>query len=510
MTELYLISGFLGAGKTTLLQKLLREGFAGQKVALVENDFGAVSLDAKLLKSGGYTVQELRAGCICCTLNGNFVSALVSLLRRVQPDVVLIEPSGVAKLSDVEALCLDHRLAALAVLKQKITVVDAANCASYCENFGAFFEDQVRCADTLVFSHSDAGTPQSESARRLAQKLNPRAACFSGSWDTFSAQDILLLALACGAALCLRQLLGAELNTTITVFLGIMLQAVPFLLIGVLLSSAIQLFLSQQFIERFFPENRISGTLFAILAGAALPVCDCASIPIFRSLLRKGIPVSTAVTFMLVTPVINPVVLFSTYVAFTGNWRVVACRAGLGIVCAVLVGLTFCRTPVSAAGSGLALSGVLCTCGSGGQAAEGWRGALLGYLRHTQTEFFTVGKYLTAGAFVSAIMQSLTKKLPLTGSDGLLLPLLTMMALAFLLSLCSSSDAVVGRSFSAQLPMGAVMAFLVFGPMMDIKNVIMLSGSLPKKFILRLAVTVFVIDAAVVYAAFRLGLGTVL
>ena len=124
MTELYLISGFLGAGKTTLLQKLLREGFAGQKVALVENDFGAVSLDAKLLKSGGYTVQELRAGCICCTLNGNFVSALVSLLRRVQPDVVLIEPSGVAKLSDVEALCRDQRLAALAVLKQKITVVD--------------------------------------------------------------------------------------------------------------------------------------------------------------------------------------------------------------------------------------------------------------------------------------------------------------------------------------------------------------------------------------------------
>ena len=175
MTELYLISGFLGAGKTTLLQKLLREGFAGQKVALVENDFGAVSLDAKLLKSGGYTVKELRAGCICCTLNGNFVSALVSLLRRVQPDVVLIEPSGVAKFSDVEALCRDHRLAALAVLKQKITVVDAANCASYCENFGAFFEDQVRCADTLVFSHSDAGTPQTEVAHRLAQKLNPHA-----------------------------------------------------------------------------------------------------------------------------------------------------------------------------------------------------------------------------------------------------------------------------------------------------------------------------------------------
>ena len=191
MTELYLISGFLGAGKTTLLQKLLREGFAGQKVALVENDFGAVSLDAKLLKGSGYTVQEMRAGCICCTLNGNFVSALVSLLRRVQPDVVLIEPSGVAKLSDVERLCHDHRLAALAVLKQKITVVDAAHCASYCENFGAFFEDQVRCADTLVFSHSDADTSQTEAARRLAQKLNPCAMQFFGRWDALSTQEIL-------------------------------------------------------------------------------------------------------------------------------------------------------------------------------------------------------------------------------------------------------------------------------------------------------------------------------
>ena len=194
MTELYLISGFLGAGKTTLLQKLLREGFAGRKVALVENDFGAVSLDAKLLKGSGYTVQEMRAGCICCTLNGNFVPALVSLLRRVQPEVVLIEPSGVAKLSDVERLCRDRRVAALAALKQKITVMDAAHCASYCENFGAFFEDQVRCADTLVFSHSDTDTPQAEAARRLAQKLNPRAVQFFGRWDALSTQEILRVA----------------------------------------------------------------------------------------------------------------------------------------------------------------------------------------------------------------------------------------------------------------------------------------------------------------------------
>ena len=219
MTELYLISGFLGAGKNDTAAKAAARGLCRpKKWHWSKNDFGAVSLDAKLLKSGGYTVQELRAGCICCTLNGNFVSALVSLLRRVQPDVVLIEPSGVAKLSDVEALCRDQRLAALAVLKQKITVVDAANCASYCENFGAFFEDQVRCADTLVFSHSDAGTPQSESARRLAQKLNPRAACFSGSWDTFSAQDILQPAPPTPASTPRRPILVRRTPETFAVF----------------------------------------------------------------------------------------------------------------------------------------------------------------------------------------------------------------------------------------------------------------------------------------------------
>ena len=181
MTELYLISGFLGAGKTTLLQKLLREGFAGQKSGtgrkrLRRGQSGCKTAEKRRLHRAG----AARRVYLLYT-NGNFVSALVSLLRRVQPDVVLIEPSGVAKLSDVEALCRDHRLAALAVLKQKITVVDAANCASYCENFGAFFEDQVRCADTLVFSHSDAGTPQTEVAHRLAQKLNPHAVCFAGA-----------------------------------------------------------------------------------------------------------------------------------------------------------------------------------------------------------------------------------------------------------------------------------------------------------------------------------------
>ena len=102
MTDMYLISGFLGAGKTTLIQKLLTEAFKSKKVALIENDFGDFSVDAALLREGGYQVREMNAGCICCSLTGDFTAALASLLKTYRPDVVLIEPSGVGKLSDVE------------------------------------------------------------------------------------------------------------------------------------------------------------------------------------------------------------------------------------------------------------------------------------------------------------------------------------------------------------------------------------------------------------------------
>ena len=142
MTDMYLISGFLGAGKTTLIQKLLTEAFKSKKVALIENDFGDFSVDAALLREGGYQVLALNAGCICCSLTGDFTAALASLLKTYRPDVVLIEPSGVGKLSDVERACRDRRFATSARITQKITVVDVKRCASYLENFGAFFEER--------------------------------------------------------------------------------------------------------------------------------------------------------------------------------------------------------------------------------------------------------------------------------------------------------------------------------------------------------------------------------
>lgn len=191
MTEIYIISGFLGAGKTTLIQKLLTEAFQGKKVALVENDFGEVNVDAALLKGSGYLVKELNAGCICCTLAGDFIAALASLLKDHCPEIVLIEPSGVGKLSDVEKALQNRSIAPVARIARKITVIDVKRCRSYLENFGEFFEDQVAHADTILFSRAEAFPEKVQEGMEIVRRINPQARVSAEKWNALPASRLL-------------------------------------------------------------------------------------------------------------------------------------------------------------------------------------------------------------------------------------------------------------------------------------------------------------------------------
>jgi uncharacterized membrane protein YraQ (UPF0718 family) len=236
--------------------------------------------------------------------------------------------------------------------------------------------------------------------------------------------------------------------------------------------------------------------LFAVFGGFCLPVCDCASIPIFRSLLRKGVPMPAAVTFMLVTPVINPWVIASTYYAFSGDLFIVTSRVCFGIIAAILIGSTYILWPAKAYFSGeVGFEGMMCSCDL---YEESEKGHLLLYMRHAQETFFNVGKYLVVGTLVSAVLQTLNLQNAIGLSQGAG-AIGIMMLLAFVLSLCSSSDAIVARSFLSQFSLGAIMGFIVFGPMMDIKNVLMLSSSFTKQCIFRLLLTTFVVCFGVVY-----------
>lgn len=190
-TEIFVISGFLGAGKTTLIQKLLREAFQGEKVVLIENDFGDISVDAALLKSGGVQVKEMNSGCICCSLSGDFIKALKELLERFHPDKIIIEPSGVGKLSDIMKACSDPRILPLAEVKAKITIADVKRCKMYLDNFGEFFEDQIQNADAVLLSRAEEFPENVPAAQELIRGVNPRAVIFSTPWDQTHSDEIL-------------------------------------------------------------------------------------------------------------------------------------------------------------------------------------------------------------------------------------------------------------------------------------------------------------------------------
>ncbi len=152
MTKIDIFSGFLGAGKTTLIRKLIAEGYQGEKLVLIENEFGEIAIDGGFLKDAGVQITEMNSGCICCTLVGDFTKALKKVMEDFKPDRILIEPSGVGKLSDVAAAV--ERVEG-AQIGAKVTVVDAGKCRMYMRNFGEFFNDQVANADLIVMSRTD-------------------------------------------------------------------------------------------------------------------------------------------------------------------------------------------------------------------------------------------------------------------------------------------------------------------------------------------------------------------
>ena len=188
MTIIDIFSGFLGAGKTTLIRKLIAEGYAGEKLVLIENEFGEIAIDGGFLRDAGVEITEMNSGCICCTLVGDFTKALKKVMEDFNPDRIIIEPSGVGKLSDVASAVSQVEGA---VIGSKVTVVDAGKCRMYMRNFGEFFNDQVENADLLVLSRTDvASAGKILVAAGLLKELNPKAGLISTPWDKLSGAQI--------------------------------------------------------------------------------------------------------------------------------------------------------------------------------------------------------------------------------------------------------------------------------------------------------------------------------
>lgn len=314
---------------------------------------------------------------------------------------------------------------------------------------------------------------------------------------------------------------------------SIILEALPFVLLGTIISSLIQVFVSEDMILRILPKNNFLRLIFAALLGVVFPVCECAIIPITRGLIKKGMPTGPAIAFMIATPIVNPIVLLSTYNAFPTMPQMLLYRAVCGFGGAVLIGAlvncAHCKgvlkedaVPSCGCECGYGhMHKAMCDCSDGDLdhmrysaeehhdhcSAGEKHGILKAVLAHTNVELRSVGMYLIFGAIIAACMQMLVPTEVLTGiGSGRAGSIVVMMLLAFVLSLCSEADAFVASTFLLQFSGASVLAFLITGPMIDIKNTLMMLGTFKKRFVVRLILTILLVCFALaLMASFLMG-----
>ena len=282
-----------------------------------------------------------------------------------------------------------------------------------------------------------------------------------------------------------------------TVFLSILFEAFPFILIGIFVSSIIQVVIPSRFLDRIFSKNKILGFTAALFSGVIFPVCDCATVPVAARLMKKGVPAPIAITFLLAAPIVNPIVILSPLYAFPGYPFIAVFRVITGLLVAFFTGLIFTLLPK-------------------GKTADYFKhietkghdhhhehhehnhgnehlSVFEAVLTHAAEEFFEGGGYLIAGAALSSVIQVYVPKGVMTylGTNSVI-SLLLMMLAAFILSICSTSDAFIGRSFASSIPIASVMGFMVLGPMLDIKNLFMLFGNFRKSFVIKFVIVILI------------------
>lgn len=292
-----------------------------------------------------------------------------------------------------------------------------------------------------------------------------------------------------------------SLLTFNVVFISILLEALPFVLLGVMISGIIQVFVSEEQIRRFIPRNKFLAIIVSCLVGALFPACECGIVPIVRRLVGKGMPLFAGVGFLLTGPLINPIVIFSTYMAFGEDPKMALLRMVLGLITAIIITAMIC---VLFKKNQLKITKNSFHSGAQEQVKQPLLMRLRSMVEHAIDEFFDMGKFLIIGAVLAAFVQTfITTKSIVELGNGLVGSTLVMMGLAYLLSLCSEADAFIAASFDHLLPKTSLLGFLIYGPMLDLKNTIMLMSVFNFRFVITLTILISATVLAVLLLAHR-------
>ena len=286
------------------------------------------------------------------------------------------------------------------------------------------------------------------------------------------------------------------------VFISIFLESFPFLLLGSVISSIIETYISNETIVKIIPKNKILGSIVGVFLGFFLPACDCAVIPVSKRLLKKKVPINVAISFMLASPIINPVVLLSTYNAFyITNPEIFWYRFLLGIIISLLIGIIM---GIAFGKKQIVINDLIeecshcheheCHCHQKQHTKHSLKNDILSISKHTAYDLFEVVKYLMFGALLASLVQVLLPRdILMVFKSNQVLSIIVLMLFAYLISLCSTSDSFVGKSLLSLFNESSIIAYLLLGPMIDIKNTIVLLGNYKKSFVWTLIALIFVV-----------------
>lgn len=506
--EIEIVTGLLESGKTKFINSMIDDRDLEEEIIVViQDEFGESEIN---------TVEN-KVIVIENDVDENIkFSFIQEIITKYSPDRIFIECNGMKRVNSIIEI-FDNRVAKKSCsIDDIVTLIDGKTFRLYLKNMGSIINENTLNSKTVILNNTENISKDeldkiigdintlNKTINILKYDLDKEEYVNMENFKDTNIFKIFLFAVALFGVTYFMSRTAIEpgaFKKFYTQFMSILIEGIPFILIGSFVSSIIQVCIPREKMMNFIPKNVFLSCLVASVAGVFLPICDCGTIPVVRGLIKKGLSISTGITFMLAAPLVNPIAIISTIYAFPEIKSIVITRVLAGIIIAIIVGLI---VNLITKKDEIILKNqediVNCECGycdEGYLKGTGLKIKISGVFIHAGDEFFAVLKYMIFGALISSVIQNVITLDSINVPSGKFASLLIMMAFAFIFSVCSTSDAFIAKGFLNEFSIGSVMGFLVVGPMIDIKNTIMLFGNFKRAFVIKLIAIIFVVSSAV-------------
>lgn len=512
-TNIDIVTGFLEEGKTTFIRELLNSKMIQpyEKVLLIVCEEGFEEYDGFQNQSAHLNIKYIQD-------KQYFEHQFLVDIQTQSPDYILVEYNGTWLMDDV----LTANIPRHCEIRNVITLSDCSVFERYLKNMSNLLWDKLSSSDIVIFNRFQ-NTPETrrKAIKKVIKNINKNTEIVFEQMplehkavadnlepylrvNRFNFLSVLAVSLFLFLIIKNIELFDNSyyvlLQKVNTVFISILIQAIPFVLLGTLFSALLGFFVSDQMVLKLISKVGIVSYPLAAIAGIIFPMCDCGMVPICKGLLKKGVSLSKVMIFLLASQAVNPIVILSTWVAFSGQLKVVLIRTLSGIFIAMILGIFIERLNITiddVKNDGFDNLGF----GNGDLLELNLKGKWSKVQRVFQQmgiEFFRVGKYIVVGAFICAFVQTLVPKTVFTTINRFQgIQVIIMLLISSIMSVCSTSNAFIAKSFYPTFGLNSVLGFTVMGPMLDITNLMMLSDMLKWKFIMVLVTALLLIGFVV-------------